>query len=203
MMKYVIDKDLFTPSNIDQNRNINFNTMIQLDDMRTDANRVYDLDVDFGVCNNTPVSTNIVFINGDRNTSIIKAKMIMNKKIIDLNGIIVSINLKEGKNNNDIYSIICDNVNIDSGIVTVDLEPYSVDLVGINTFEFVLTKGEKVLLSQRYTYEVKESIGEGYIGESEQETALQTLINKTQYLIDQLKFNVTEQDIQEIISMIK
>ena len=28
-------------------------------------------------------------------------------------------------------------------------------------------------------------------------------INKTQYLIDQLKFNIAEQDIQEIISMIK
>lgn len=202
MINYNINKELFNPSKINQNNKLSFDD-ISVNDVRVDAIRTYNLDVDFGEYNNTPISTNIIFINGDRNTSIIKAKILMNKNMIELNGITVSINLKEGKTGNDIYSIICTDVDTINNIVTVDLEPYSVDLVGINTFEFVLTKGDKVLISQRYTYEVKESIGEGYIGESEQETALQTLINKTQYLIDQLKFNVTEQDIQEIISMIK
>lgn len=202
MINYNINKELFNPSKINQNNKLSFDD-ISVNDVRVDAIRTYDLDVDFGEYSNTPIPTNIIFINGDRNTSIIKAKILMNKNMIELNGITVSINLKEGKTGNDIYSIICTDVDTINNIVTVDLEPYSVDLVGINTFEFVLTKGDKVLISQRYTYEVKESIGEGYIGESEQETALQTLINKTQYLIDQLKFNVTEQDIQEIISMIK
>lgn len=202
MINYNINKELFNPSKINQNNKLSFDD-ISVNDVRVDAIRTYNLDVDFGEYSNTPISTNIIFINGDRNTSIIKAKILMNKNMIELNGITVSINLKEGKTGNDIYSIICTDVDTINNIVTVDLEPYSVDLVGINTFEFVLTKGDKVLISQRYTYEVKESIGEGYIGESEQETALQTLINKTQYLIDQLKFNVTEQDIQEIISMIK
>ena len=202
MINYNINKELFNPSKINQNNKLSFDD-ISVNDVRVDAIRTYNLDVDFGEYSNTPISTNIIFINGDRNTSIIKAKILMNKNMIELNGITVSINLKEGKTGNDIYSIICTDVDTINNIVTVDLEPYSVDLVGINTFEFVLTKGDKVLISQRYTYEVKESIGEGYIGESEQETALQTLINKTQYLIDQLKFNITEQDIQEIISMIK
>lgn len=202
MINYNINKELFNISKINQNNKLSFDD-ISVNNVRVDAIRTYDLDVDFGEYSNTPISTNIIFINGDRNTSIIKAKILMNKNMIELNGITVSINLKEGKTGNDIYSIICTDVDTINNIVTVDLEPYSVDLVGINTFEFVLTKGDKVLISQRYTYEVKESIGEGYIGESEQETALQTLINKTQYLIDQLKFNVTEQDIQEVISMIK
>lgn len=202
MINYNINKELFNPSKINKNNKLSFDD-ISVNDVRVDAIRTYDLDVDFGEYSNTPIPTNIIFINGDRNTSIIKAKILMNKNMIELNGITVSINLKEGKTGNDIYSIICTDVDTINNIVTVDLEPYSVDLVGINTFEFVLTKGDKVLISQRYTYEVKESIGEGYIGESEQETALQTLINKTQYLIDQLKFNITEQDIQEIISMIK
>ena len=202
MINYNINKELFNPSKINQNNKLSFDD-ISVNDVRVDAIRTYNLDVDYCEYINTPISTNIIFINGDRNTSIIKAKILMNKNMIELNGITVSINLKEGKTGNDIYSIICTDVDTINNIVTVDLEPYSVDLVGINTFEFVLTKGDKVLISQRYTYEVKESIGEGYIGESEQETALQTLINKTQYLIDQLKFNVTEQDIQEIISMIK
>lgn len=202
MINYNINKELFNPSKINQNNKLSFDD-ISVNDVRVDAIRTYNLDVDFGEYSNTPISTNIIFINGDRNTSIIKAKILMNKNMIELNGITVSVNLKEGKTGNDIYSIICTDVDTINNIVTVDLEPYSVDLVGINTFEFVLTKGDKVLISQRYTYEVKESIGEGYIGESEQETALQTLINKTQYLIDQLKFNITEQDIQEIISMIK
>ena len=202
MINYNINKELFNPSKINQNNKLSFDD-ISVNDVRVDAIRTYDLDVDFGEYSNTPIPTNIIFINGDRNTSIIKAKILMNKNMIELNGITVSINLKEGKTGNDIYSIICTDVDTINNIVTVDLEPYSVDLVGINTFEFVLTKGDKVLISQRYTYEIKESIGEGYIGESEQETALQTLINKTQYLIDQLKFNITEQDIQEIISMIE
>lgn len=202
MINYNIDKELFNPSKINQNNKLSFDD-VSVNNVRVDAIRTYNLDVDFGEYSNTPISTNIIFINGDRNTSIIKAKILMNKNMIELNGITVSVNLKEGKTGNDIYSIICTDVDTINNIVTVDLEPYSVDLVGINTFEFVLTKGDKVLISQRYTYEVKESIGEGYIGESEQETALQTLINKTQYLIDQLKFNITEQDIQEIISMIK
>ena len=202
MINYNINKELFNPSKINQNNKLSFDD-ISVNDVRVDAIRTYDLDVDFGEYGNAPIPTNIIFINGDRNTSIIKAKILMNKNMIELNGITVSINLKEGKTGNDIYSIICTDVDTINNIVTVDLEPYSVDLVGINTFEFVLTKGDKVLISQRYTYEIKESIGEGYIGESEQETALQTLINKTQYLIDQLKFNITEQDIQEIISMIE
>ena len=202
MINYNINKELFNPSKINQNNKLSFDD-ISVNDVRVDAIRTYNLHVDFGEYSNTPISTNIIFINGDRNTSIIKAKILMNKNMIELNDITVSINLKEGKTGNDIYSIICTDVDTINNIVTVDLEPYSVDLVGINTFEFVLTKGDKVLISQRYTYEIKESIGEGYIGESEQETALQTLINKTQYLIDQLKFNITEQDIQEIISMIK
>lgn len=194
-MKYDIDKSIFGDDIMLTNYEVLSDT--------TTNDRVYELDVNFKSFSNTPVNTGITFINGDRNTSIIKAKMLMDKTLIDLKGITPTINLKEGINGHDIYTIVCDNVDTVNGIVTVNLQPYTVDLAGFNTFEFVLTKGEKVLVSQRYTYEVKESIGEGYIGESEQETALQTLIRKTQFLIDQLTIDVTDKDIQEIMSMIK
>lgn len=196
MIKYNINNDLFG------NDNRVSKTSLSSNDMTTN-DRIYTLDVNFKEFNNSPVDTGIKFINGDRNTSIIKSRMLVDGKIIDLEGTTVTINLKEGINGYDVYTMICDDVDSSNGLVTVNLEPYTVDLAGFNTFEFVLIKGDKVLTSQRYMYEIKESIGEGYIGESEDKTALQSFIEQTQMLIDQLTIEVTEQDIQDIISMIK
>lgn len=198
MIKYDISSDIFG----DNSKTSKINLFSSTSSMTTN-DRVYTLDVNFREFNDRPINTGIKFIYGDRNTSIIKAKMLMDKDLIDLNGITVTVNLNEGETGYDIYTIVCDDIDVENSLVTVNLEPYTVDLVGVNTFEFVLTKGEKVLISQRYSYEVKESIGEGYIGESEQETALQSLIQQTQYLINQLTINVTDNDIEEIISMIK
>ena len=198
MIKYDISSDIFG----DNSKTSKINLFSSASSMTTN-DRVYTLDVNFREFNDRPINTGFKFIYGDRNTSIIKAKMLMDKDLIDLNGITVTVNLNEGETGHDIYTIVCDDIDVDNSLVTVNLEPYTVDLVGVNTFEFVLTKGEKVLISQRYSYEVKESIGEGYIGESEQETALQSLIQQTQYLINQLTINVTDNDIEEIISMIK
>lgn len=196
MIKYNIDNNLFGP--IDKISTYN----ISSEDKKTN-DRIYNLDVEFKEFNNNPIDTGIKFIKGDRYTSKIRARMLMENNLIDLQGITVSINLKEGKTGYDIYTILCDDISLEDSIVTVNLEPYIVDSVGINIFEFVLTKGDKILTSQMYSYEVKDSIGEGYIGEVEEETALQNLIQKTQNLINQLTIDVTENDIKEIISMIE
>ena len=196
MIKYNINNDLFG------NDNRVSKTSLSSNDMTTN-DRIYTLDVNFKEFNNSPVDTGIKFINGDRNTSIIKSRMLMDGKIIDLEGTTVSINLKEGVNGYDVYTMVCDDVDSSNGLVTVNLEPYTVDLAGFNAFEFVLIKGDKVLTSQRYMYEIKESIGEGYIGESEDKTALQSFIEQTQMLIDQLTIEVTDDDISDIMSMIE
>lgn len=196
MIKYNIDNNLFGP--IDKISTYN----ISSEDKKTN-DRIYNLDVEFKEFNNNPIDTGIKFIKGDRYTSKIRARMLMKNNLIDLQGITVSINLKEGKTGYDIYTLLCDDISLEDSIVTVNLEPYIVDSVGINIFEFVLTKGDKILTSQMYSYEVKDSIGEGYIGEVEEETALQNLIQKTQNLINQLTIDVTENDIKEIISMIE
>lgn len=196
MIKYNIDNDLFGPINKISTYNI-------LSEDKKSNDRIYNLDVEFKEFNNNPIDTGIKFIKGDRYTSKIRARMLMETNLIDLQGITVSINLKEGKTGYDIYTLLCDDISLEDSIVTVNLEPYIVDSVGFNTFEFVLTKGDKILTSQMYSYEVKDSIGEGYIGEVEEETALQNLIQKTQNLINQLTIDVTENDIKEIISMIK
>lgn len=196
MIKYNIDNNLFGPINKISTYNISS------EDKKTN-DRIYNLDVEFKEFNNNPIDTGIKFIKGDRYTSKIRARMLMENNLIDLQGITVSINLKEGKTGYDIYTILCDDISLEDSIVTVNLEPYIVDSVGINIFEFVLTKGDKILTSQMYSYEVKDSIGEGYIGEVEEETALQNLIQKTQNLINQLTIDVTENDIKEIISMIE
>lgn len=196
MIKYNIDNNLFGPINKISTYNISS------EDKKTN-DRIYNLDVEFKEFKNNPIDTGIKFIKGDRYTSKIRARMLMENNLIDLQGITVSINLKEGKTGYDIYTILCDDISLEDSIVTVNLEPYIVDSVGINIFEFVLTKGDKILTSQMYSYEVKDSIGEGYIGEVEEETALQNLIQKTQNLINQLTIDVTENDIKEIISMIE
>ena len=196
MIKYNIDNDLFGPIN-------KISTYDILSKDKKSNDRIYNLDVEFKEFNDRPIDTGIKFIKGDRYTSKIRARMLMETNLIDLQGVTVSINLKEGKTGYDIYTILCDDISLEDSIVTVNLEPYIVDSVGFNTFEFVLIKGDKILTSQMYSYEVKDSIGEGYIGEVEEETALQNLIQKTQNLINQLTIDVTENDIKEIISMIK
>lgn len=196
MIKYNIDNDLFGPIN-------KISTYDITSEEKKSNDRIYNLDVEFKEFSDHPVETDIKFINGDRYTSIIRARMLMETNLIDLQGVTVSINLKEGKTGYDTYTLLCDNISLEESIVTVNLEPYIVDSAGINTFEFVLIKGDKVLTSQIYSYEVKDSIGEGYIGEVEEETVLQSFIRQTQDLIDQLTIEVTSQDIEDIMNMIE
>lgn len=196
MIKYNIDNDLFGPIN-------KISTYDMTSEEKKSNDRIYNLDVEFKEFNDKPIDTGIKFIKGDRYTSIIRARMLMETNLIDLQGVTVSMNLKEGKTGYDIYTLLCDDISLEDSIVTVNLEPYIVDSVGVNTFEFVLIKGDKVLTSQIYSYEVKDSIGEGYIGEVEEETILQSFIRQTQDLIDQLTIEVTNQDIEDIMNMIE
>ena len=61
MINYNINKELFNPSKINQNNKLSFDD-ISVNDVRVDAIRTYNLDVDFGEYSNTPISTNIIFI---------------------------------------------------------------------------------------------------------------------------------------------
>lgn len=196
MIKYNIDNDLFGPIN-------KISTYDMTSEEKKSNDRIYNLDVEFKEFSERPIDTGIKFINGDRYTSIIRARMLMENKLIELQGTTITINLKEGDSGYDVYTILCDDVSLENSVVTVNLEPYIVDSVGTNTLEFVIMKGDKILISQMYSYEVMESIGEGYIGEVEEETILQSFIRQTQDLIDQLTIEVTNQDIEDIMNMIE
>ena len=88
MIKYDISSDIFG----DNSKTSKINLFSSASSMTTN-DRVYTLDVNFREFNDRPINTGIKFIYGDRNTSIIKAKMLMDKDLIDLNGTTVTVNL--------------------------------------------------------------------------------------------------------------
>lgn len=165
-----------------------------------DNERIYDLNVEFNEYYNTGEDEEIIFINGDRNSSIITAKMLMKGVPVNLTGVTVSMNLKEGYNYPT--TVICTDIDTTNSVVTIRLSPYLVDEIGLNTFEFSLMKGDIILVSRPYKYRIIESIGEGDIGTDEEMTALQTLIQTVQTMEQDLTFDVTSQDIDDIIGMV-
>ena len=139
-----------------------------------DHTREHCIDIDFGEYNTDAIDTKAIFIKGDRYTSIFKARLVKNKVPINLDGVTVSANFKEGRN--DIVTMLCDEVDIENSIATITLPPYLSDEKGVNLFEVTLTKGEKVIVSQKYSYVINDSLGEGYLGTDTESTALQILI---------------------------
>ena len=198
MTQYNIGDTLFKHVDVSKQK-IQRQTIFEIPPL-VDNERIYNLDVEFHEYYDNGEDEAIIFINGDRNSSIIKAKMLMKDVPINLSDVMVTMNLKEGFNYPT--TSICTDIDVNDSVVTVRLSPHMVDELGVNTFEFSLTKGDVILVSRPYKYRIIDSIGEGDIGTDEEMTALQTLIQTVQMMEQDLTFDVTSEDIDDIIGMV-
>lgn len=194
--------ELFTLSNFIlplKNANIESNTDNENQD------RLYEFVVDLSNISEEVKDTKAVFIKGDRQSSILKALVVKNNKPFNLNGFTVTMNIIE--NSNEVETYACMVESIEDGIVLVELPPQYVDEEGVCTFELSLQKGDKVILSQKYSYAVLSSIGEGNPGTEVQMTALQSLIQQVQEsknAVDTIvnELEITQSDIDDILGMV-
>ena len=74
--------------------------------------RTYEIDVDFSMYPTTPKKTDIIYINGDTNSSIIKARLLMGVKPVNLFGKMVVMNVREGMGHDNL-SILGEVIDID------------------------------------------------------------------------------------------
>ena len=171
-----------------------------------DLQREYKFNIDLGQYNDgSPIDTKAIFIKGDKNTSVLKAYITQNGFIVNLTGLTVTANIKEGEN--EIVTIPCNIVDAMAGLIEINLSESYVDEYGENIFEVALQKEDKIVISQQYKYTVFNSLGEGNFGSETQLTVLQSLIDQVQNKINKVdemlsELKVTSQDIDEIIEMI-
>lgn len=171
-----------------------------------DLQREYKFNIDLGQYNDgSPIDTKAIFIKGDKNTSVLKAYITQNGLIVNLTGLTVTANIKEGEN--EIVTIPCNIVDATAGLIEINLSESYVDEYGENIFEVALQKEDKIVISQQYKYTVFDSLGEGNFGSETQLTVLQSLIDQVQNKINKVdemlsELKVTSQDIDEIIGMI-
>ena len=171
-----------------------------------DLQREYKFNIDLGQYNDgSPIDTKAIFIKGDKNTSVLKAYITQNGLIVNLTGLTVTANIKEGEN--EIVTIPCDIVDAMAGLIEINLSKSYVDEYGENIFEVALQKEDKIVISQQYKYTVFDSLGEGNAGEETQMTALQSLIQQVQeskntvdVIVNELE--VTQSDIDDILGMV-
>ena len=171
----------------------------------TDQLRRYTFDVDLSNLTGEVIDSKAVFMQGDRESSVINARVIQNGKPFDLTGYIVYMNIKE--NSNELETYICEIEDAVKGIVKIALPARYVDETGMCMFELCLQKGNKIILSQTYSYTVLQSLGEGNYGTDTQMTALQQLIQQVQNHHTELEsitteLEVTQSDIDDIMSMV-
>ena len=167
--------------------------------------REYTFKIDLDEYSSTPVDTKATFIKGDKNTSILNATVLKNKVAVDLTGYTVTANVKEGEN--DVVTTHCEIADATTGAIKINLPETFVDEYGNNTFEIVLQKSSKVIISQQYKYVVLDSLGEGEVGGETQMTALQSLIQQVQEsktTVDNIvnELEVTQSDIDDILGMV-
>lgn len=171
----------------------------------TDQLRRYSFNVDLSNLTGDVIDSKAVFMQGDRESSIINANIIQNGKAFDLTGYTVTMNIKE--NSNELETYVCEVEDATRGVVKIALPARYVDETGICMFELCLQKGGKILLSQTYSYTVLQSLGEGRLGTETQMTALQQLIQQVQNQHTELdnittELEVTQSDIDDIMSMV-
>ena len=171
----------------------------------TDQLRKYTFDVDLSNLTGEVIDSKAVFMQGDRESSVINARVIQNGKPFDLTGYIVYMNIKE--NSNELETYICEIEDAVKGIVKIALPARYVDETGMCMFELCIKKGNKIILSQTYSYTVLQSLGEGNYGTDTQMTALQQLIQQVQNQHTELdnittELEVTQSDIDDIMSMV-
>lgn len=171
----------------------------------SDQLRRYSFNVDLSNLMGKVIDSKAVFMQGDRESSVINANIIQNGRPFNLNGYTVSMNIKE--NSNELETYICEIEDATRGIVKIALPAKYVDEAGICTFELCLQKNNRILLSQAYSYTVLQSLGEGKLGTETQMTALQQLIQQVQNQHTELQnitteLEVTQSDIDDIMNMV-
>ena len=171
----------------------------------SDQLRRYSFNVDLSNLMGKVIDSKAVFMQGDRESSVINANIIQNGRPFNLNGYTVSMNIKE--NSNELETYICEIEDATRGIVKIALPAKYVDEAGICMFELCLQKNNRVLLSQTYSYTVLQSLGEGKLGTETQMTALQQLIQQVQNQHTELQnitteLEVTQSDIDDIMNMV-
>ena len=171
-----------------------------------DLQREYKFNIDLGQYNDgSPIDTKAIFIKGDKNTSVLKAYITQNGLIVNLTGLTVTANIKEGEN--EIVTIPCNIVDAMAGLIEINLSKSYVDEYGENIFEVALQKEDKIVMSQQYKYTVFDSLGEGNFGSETQLTTLQTLIQQVQEskgVIDAIisELEAEQTDIDDILEMV-
>ena len=165
----------------------------------------------------TPKKTDIIYINGDTNSSIIKARLLMGDKPVNLFGKMVVMNVREGMGYDNL-SILGEVIDIDNAIVSFSLHKNIVNDVGENVFSISIESSDSTLVSHMFSYNVIETIENGILGSEEQKTILQELItnveiSKSEYaemvndgreMFDKINEDITiiDRDIEDVMSMI-
>ena len=196
-------------SNLDKLFNFEIKTKdvsrLVLKNANTDQLRRYSFNVDLSNLTGDVIDSKAVFMQGDRESSIINANIIQDGKAFNLTGYTVTMNIKE--NSNELETYVCEIDDAESGIVKIALPARYVDETGMCMFELCLQKNSKIILSQTYSYTVLKSFGEGKLGTETQMTALQQLIQQVQNQHVELnnittELEVTQNDIDDIMNMV-
>ena len=167
--------------------------------------REYGFDIHVDKPEDGVKDTKAVFISGEQNSSLLKINLFFNNAPMDITGYTISANVKEGTN--DVVTIPATIQDAAQGIVDINLPTNIVDEKGINTFELCLQKGNKVIVTHKYSYTVLESLGSGDIGGEIQLTMLQSLIQQVQQSKDTVdtiteELEITQDDINDILGMV-
>ena len=144
--------------------------------------RDYAIKVDFKVSpKQFPLDTKAVFVNNDIGCKI-TVYLVNGDLPIDLTNTFVTINIKES--NENVYSLPCEILDRENGIISINL-PHSLnDEVGINIFEIVIRNSDdSIFVSPLLKYKIVEGIGTGDIPDEEPKLLiLDSLISKVHKL---------------------
>ena len=145
-------------------------------------NRDYAIKVDFKVSpKQFPLDTKAVFVNNDIGCKI-TVYLVNGDLPIDLTNTFVTINIKES--NENVYSLSCEILDRENGIISINL-PHSLnDEVGVNIFEIVIRNSDdSVFVSPLLKYRVVAGVGTGDIPKEEPKLLiLDSLISKVHKL---------------------
>lgn len=170
-----------------------------------DDKREYNLVVNLSEISDNTIDTKAVFIKGDRNSSILNINIIKNGRPFNLTGYTITANVRE--NMNFVETFPCNIVSAEEGTVRMSIPSNYVDEEGKCTFDLSLQKSSTIIMSQKYSYDVLQSVGEGEPGTPQEMTVLQQLIEQVHEKSTTVnnivrELEVTQQDVDDIMNMI-
>ena len=126
-----------------ENSNISANTLADIFNNEnidtTDSYlREFDFDVHLDNFQDTEIVTPAIFIKGDKNTSVLNARILKSNLLVNLSGVTVTVNVKEARGKSTIPADVVD-VN---GLVQINLPSSTIDETGVNYFELVFQSGK-------------------------------------------------------------